>query len=91
MWVQERLDRGLATSSWRELIPAAKVRVLEVSTSDHLLLCIMLNKQVYMPKERRFRFKNVWIKERECRNIIQECWYSEGDTNIMEKMVRYCA
>lgn len=90
-WIQERLDRGLENSNWRELFPSAEVHVLEVSTSDHLPLCICLNKQVYQPKERRFRFENVWIKDNECRNIVQNCWnLVEGD-DIVEKMLRCCA
>lgn len=33
-WVQERLDRGLATQEWKDLFPDAVVKVVEVSTSD---------------------------------------------------------
>ncbi|XP_074369831.1 uncharacterized protein LOC141711338 [Apium graveolens] len=88
-WVQERLDRGLANKSWNELFPVAEVKVLEISTSDHLMLCISLNRQVYRPREQRFRFENVWIKDSECRNIVQECW--NRDSDIVEKMVRCCA
>lgn len=62
-WVQERLDRGLATKPWCDLFPAAEVKVLEVSTSDHMPLLLQLHRQVYVQKWNRFRFKNMWIKE----------------------------
>lgn len=90
MWVQERLDRGMANNEWMNWFPR-EVRVLEVSTSDHLPLYICLNRQVYRPRERRFRFENSWIKESDCRNIIHQCWNMEGLDDIVEKMVRCCA
>lgn len=37
-WVQEWLDRGLANKTWCELFPLAEVRILEVTTLDHLPL-----------------------------------------------------
>lgn len=61
-WVQERLDRGLANQEWCSMFPAAEVKVLEIATSDHLPLFLQLNKQVYMPRSKRFRFENVWFK-----------------------------
>lgn len=89
-WVQERLDRGMATSSWMEMFPLAEVKVLEVTTSDHLPLLVQLHRKVYVQRSRRFKFENMWIEERECRNIVQSCW-REGDTsNLMEKKSRCC-
>ncbi|XP_074336020.1 uncharacterized protein LOC141673185 [Apium graveolens] len=89
--VQERLDRGLATSEWIEMFPGAEVRVLEVSTSDHKPLFLQLNRQVYVPKRGRFRFENMWIEDNDCRNIVKGCWSNEGGSNMMDKMVRCCA
>ncbi|KAL8115417.1 hypothetical protein AgCh_022054 [Apium graveolens] len=37
-WVQERSDRAYANHEWRTLFPNVVVRVLDVSTSDHLPL-----------------------------------------------------
>lgn len=85
-WIQERLDRGLATKEWTELFPSAEVQVLEVSTSDHMPLYLHLNRRVYMPKPKRFKFENLWIHEQECRNIIQDCWNREGVDEILDKM-----
>ncbi|XP_074328097.1 uncharacterized protein LOC141666010 [Apium graveolens] len=46
-WISERLDRGLATSEWRSLFPEAEIKVHALSTSDHLPLCLQLDK--FMP------------------------------------------
>lgn len=77
-WVQERLDRGLASREWCDLFLYAKVRVLEVVTSDHLPLYLQLNKQVYRPKEHRFRFENQWLKEKECETVVKNGWNEAG-------------
>ena len=57
-----------------------------MSTSDHLQLVVELNKQVYAPKSRRFKFENIWIKESDCYNLINESWNAIENSNIMEKI-----
>lgn len=89
-WVQERLDRGLANSAWTDLFPNAVVKVMEASTSDHLPLFLDLNRKVYVHKGKRFRFENVWIKEKECYSLINSCWRSEELGSIVEKMSKCC-
>lgn len=88
-WVQERPDRGLATKEWCELFPAAKVKVLEVTTSDHLPLYLQLNKQIYVPRSKRFKFENVWIKEKDCFNLIKTSWEFTEGREILER-IKYC-
>lgn len=85
-WVVERLDRGFATKEWIDLFPNAVVQVHEVSTSDHMPLCLQLNRRVYVPKGRHFCFENVWIHETECRGIIQECWSRSRNQDLMQKL-----
>lgn len=36
-WIQERLDSCLANYDWKAIFPLAEVKVVEVSTFDHLL------------------------------------------------------
>lgn len=90
-WIQQRLDRGLATKEWMELFPNAEVRVLEVSTYDHMPLYLQLNRKVYVPKERRFCFENMWIQEKECHYIIMECWNNGDNSELLDKIARCCA
>lgn len=86
LWIQERLDRGVANQNWRDLFPEAEVQVIEVATSNHLPLFLQLNKQTYVPKEKKFRFENVWIREKECRNIIKHGWESNEGVDIVRKI-----
>ncbi|XP_074378457.1 uncharacterized protein LOC141719994 [Apium graveolens] len=71
-WIQERLDRGFANQEWRHMFPQATVTVMEVSTSDHMPLFVELNKTRYVPKSKRFRFENMWIKEEQCMKLVQD-------------------
>lgn len=90
-WIQERLDRGLATVSWRELFPDAEVRIIEMSTFDHMPLCFQLNKKMYKVKARHFRFENMWIQDKECKNIIQKCWEEGNSSSLFDKLAGCCA
>lgn len=66
--------RGLASHDWKNMFPLAEIKVVDVSTSDHLPLFLQLNKQIYVPREMRFRFKNMWIINTECFKLVQDCW-----------------
>ncbi|XP_074323308.1 uncharacterized protein LOC141660240 [Apium graveolens] len=67
----------------------AEVIIHEMSTSDHMPIFLQLNKQVYIPKGGRFRFENMWIKDKECyNNIIKDCWWDDIFNEILEKMAR---
>ncbi|XP_074371315.1 uncharacterized protein LOC141712322 [Apium graveolens] len=88
-WVQERLDRGLANQEWCNIFPAAEVRVLEIATSDHLPLYLQLNKQVYVPRNKRFKFENVWLREKECFWLVKNSWESMEGKHIIDK-ISYC-
>ncbi|XP_074327302.1 uncharacterized protein LOC141665222 [Apium graveolens] len=82
-WIQERLDRGFANQRFRNLFPNAVVHVLEVSTLDHLPMLLNLNMQVYMPKAKRFRFENIWVRESDCLNLVRDSWNVNGNESIM--------
>lgn len=88
-WIQEQLDQGMANRQWKEMFPSADITVIDVSTSDHLPLSLQLNKKMYAPKTHRFRFENMWLKEKDCLNIIHMCWSSMAGHSIMEK-IQFC-
>lgn len=56
-WVQERLDRGLANRGWRNLFSSSEVKVLDMSTSDHIPLFLQLNIIEYVSNKKRFPFE----------------------------------
>lgn len=88
-WVQDRLDRGLANNLWKSMFPRAEFTVMDVTTSDHLPLSLQLNRTMYVPKVHRFRFENMWLKEKDCLHIIQQSWLEMSAYSISEK-IHYC-
>lgn len=89
-WIQERLDRGLANHAWCNLFPHAEIQTLEVAMSDHLPFYLQLNKQVYRPKERRFKFENLWLRESDCEGVIRNGWSEAEGMGIVDK-VKVCS
>lgn len=89
-WVQERLDRGLSTQEWRNLFSNAEVKPLDVAPSDHLPIYLHLNKKVYVPKNKRFRFESTWIKEAECLNLVKSCWETAEGMALLDKINLCC-
>ncbi|XP_074352289.1 uncharacterized protein LOC141691448 [Apium graveolens] len=43
-------------------------------------------RKVYVPKIQRFRFENVWIKESECKNLVQQSCESVEGEELMTKI-----
>lgn len=59
---------------------------MEVAKSDNLPLYLYLKKQVYHPKERRFRFENLWLGEKECEVVVRNGWNEASGMDIMDKL-----
>lgn len=74
------LERGLSNQGWRSLFPAAEIKVLDVSNSDHLPLYLQVNKQLYVPEGNQFGFENTWIREKDCLQLIKDSWSRDGIT-----------
>ena len=85
-WVEECLDRALATTSWWNLFLVAKVWSLEASCFDHLPIFLDPNPSNSIPRNKRFRFENLWIREAECDDIIQRSWASTIGLPIQQKL-----
>ncbi|KAH7847549.1 hypothetical protein Vadar_027435 [Vaccinium darrowii] len=72
-YIQERLDRVLATPSWCLLFNQASVVHLDTVGSDHSAL--LLNLRAVPPRHRvPFRFDARWIEEDEVQNVINQSW-----------------
>lgn len=49
-----------------------------------------LNRKVYVPKARKFRFENMWIKEDQCLKLLKESWEATAGRTIVEKAEYLC-
>uniref|UniRef100_A0A803QJ80 Reverse transcriptase domain-containing protein n=1 Tax=Cannabis sativa TaxID=3483 RepID=A0A803QJ80_CANSA len=85
-WVEVRIDRALVNQEWLSCFSMAKLFNLEVSTSDHCPIILMLNPDAPSPSKRKFRFENAWLKDPMCLQIIQDCWESQGGLELKDKL-----
>ncbi|XP_074346889.1 uncharacterized protein LOC141685699 [Apium graveolens] len=46
-------------------------------------------KQVYVPRAKRFKFENTWIREQDCRGVVKQGWERAGCGTVLEK-IRSC-
>ena len=85
-WVEERLDRGLASSSWIYLFPTAKVTSVEASCSDHLPVFLEPVPMVQSPRTKKFCFENSWLREPDCFNVVKISWASTSEVPIQNRL-----
>ncbi|XP_057796787.1 uncharacterized protein LOC131012797 [Salvia miltiorrhiza] len=69
-FVEERLDRGMATSNWKNLFPEAVLLPITVAMSDHVPLLLNCRGAATPRITRRFRFENKWCFEPDFPNVI---------------------
>lgn len=87
-WVEEKLDQALANPDWRKCFPKAVVSTVEVCISDHLLIFLDPQPLNEVRRKRRFRFENIWLKEPECKNVIQQSWNDAEGVSLQGKLAR---
>uniref|UniRef100_A0A803PUD0 Reverse transcriptase domain-containing protein n=1 Tax=Cannabis sativa TaxID=3483 RepID=A0A803PUD0_CANSA len=89
-WVEVRIDRALVSQTWLDLFPSGKLWNLEVTTSDHCPLNLVLSHSAGAVKVRVFRFENSWLKEPLCFKIVEDVWSSNLDSHVLEK-IKFCS
>ncbi|XP_062099802.1 uncharacterized protein LOC133805647 [Humulus lupulus] len=85
-WVEVRLDRALASSSWLNLFPNFILLNTEVSTSDHCPLLLDPSPIQHFQRIKSFRFENAWLREPMCKLIVEDTWAMNVGGSIFEKL-----
>jgi exonuclease III len=75
-FVQERLDRALATSEWLTLFGFKEAIHIPTSKSDHLAIQVDFHKSAPQKPKRKslFRFEEKWSYKPECEQVIATAW-----------------
>ncbi|XP_030936396.1 uncharacterized protein LOC115961577 [Quercus lobata] len=74
--IKERLDRGLASISWRLVFPNAFVQHLGALNSNHLPILLDTNpNDCFNPYP--FCFEAAWIRDERCQEVIEQAWNIE--------------
>lgn len=87
--VEEKLDRALASMSWCECFPDAIEENLVASGSDHSLIFLKIIKMAYRVIGKQFRFENSWLRETECRSVVEAAWSSSVEVDVQSK-IEFC-
>ncbi|XP_042942763.1 uncharacterized protein LOC122276942 [Carya illinoinensis] len=73
--VKERLDRFLANSLWCDMFLNLQVTHGVAAYSDHIPIWLDTEGALFRRRSRRlFRFKAMWVGEKECSSIIERVW-----------------
>ena len=90
--IWERLDWGVANANWFLKFPGTIVHHLHCTSSDHMSLCINLSGLEIPPRKKVFRFKEKWLSDAGCAELVEASWssYSHGygDGAIIKKVER---
>ncbi|KAK2449324.1 hypothetical protein QL285_008530 [Trifolium repens] len=88
--IEERLDRAMANSSWLMLFPEVKLRNLLVSHSDHSPILLQNSPLTENGATYTFRFENMWLKEEDVEEVVEDGWGRERGVEITSRTTR-CA
>ena len=79
---RQRLDRAIATESWKTKFPVSTLTHLFSHASDHLpiILHIRIARRTSPSNSRGFKFEESWLLWEDCKDVIHEAWNREGGT-----------
>ncbi|KAK7838298.1 hypothetical protein CFP56_019980, partial [Quercus suber] len=74
--IRRRLDRAIASISWRLAFPKVVVTHLGALKSDHTPILLDTNLEDSFA-HRPFQFEAAWIKDNGCNSIVEKAWNEE--------------
>ncbi|KAK6159681.1 hypothetical protein DH2020_003062 [Rehmannia glutinosa] len=94
---KKRLDRALATETWRDCFPKYQVEHLPRIHSDHAPLIVYLDgadkRLAHNKKQRKklFRFESIWLEHEGCTEVVKLAWTSTMNGPQFEEKVKACS
>ncbi|XP_074342236.1 uncharacterized protein LOC141679713 [Apium graveolens] len=85
-WLEIRLDKEMATSSWVDLFPLARLYNLEGTPSNHSPILLRTTTSCLLMGKKWFHFENAWLTEPLCKYIVSDTWEAEVDASLMHKV-----
>ncbi|CAH9084773.1 unnamed protein product [Cuscuta epithymum] len=71
---------------WLDVFGNASAESLEGAPNDHLALFIKLVPTPRVNQRQKFKFKNVWLREDDCRDIVARSWGLGRDGGILRQV-----
>lgn len=76
----------MANSSWWEAFQSTQLFNLEHIGSDHSPLFLQPKAEQRYNSKRKFRFKNAWLTDPLCLEIVKSSWVLNRNLTILEKL-----
>ncbi|XP_023878444.1 uncharacterized protein LOC111990910 [Quercus suber] len=71
--IKRRLDRDVASISWRLVFPKACISHLRAIKSDHIPILLDTSPEDSFA-HRPFRFEIAWLRDNRCKPVIENAW-----------------
>ncbi|XP_075659257.1 uncharacterized protein LOC142629162 [Castanea sativa] len=84
----ERLDSGLANHEWFMKFRGSKIHHLHSNSSDHSPMWITMDGLDIPSFAKPFRFKEMWLSDHECSNIVEAVWLSREEEEVHDHVIR---
>ena len=85
--IKRRLNRGVASISWRLAYPNAAISHIGAIKSDHSPILLDTN-----PKDsfthRPFRFEAAWLRDESCHSVIENAWNIQASGSEFIKLYK---
>ncbi|XP_019178261.1 PREDICTED: uncharacterized protein LOC109173479 [Ipomoea nil] len=85
-WVEERLDRAVATHGWLEIYDSAVVRNLLTMEFDHNAILLDMESRTFRRAKKRFRFESAWLQDEGCHKAVDQVWRSTLGMNFQDRI-----
>lgn len=85
--IKRRLDRGIASISWRLAFPKAAVSHLGAIKSNHASILLNINPENNFA-HRPFWFEMAWIRDNGCNSIVEKAWESVSSGIAFTKLYK---
>ncbi|XP_019173567.1 PREDICTED: uncharacterized protein LOC109169145 [Ipomoea nil] len=85
-WVEEWLDRAVATTDWMDIYDHAQVHNIYIRSSDHCAIAIDVETCPVRAAIRTFKFESAWLLEDGCARVVDEAWRMSTGQNFQERL-----
>ena len=82
------MDRGLAIDDWLIKFFGTRIHHLSSDSSDHCPLCVILDNLEVAIATSPFRFKEIWLSDPSCSNVVEAIWSSSDKADLLVKVMR---
>jgi hypothetical protein len=80
--LEERLDRAFTNTTWLMLYPEVRLQNLITSHYDHSPILLHTSVMVRNGNTYSFRFENIWLKEEDVSDVVEEGWSGKRDLDV---------